>query len=101
MDEFVKKRGDIVVINNNKSGLIQARKRKRALIEKDKKIEDLETRLAKLLGEIDPEEDEASLSEWRDDVLDCYAEWCAAKDIPDDMEITHFYGIYSARQKHE
>lgn len=34
-----------VVINTDKGALIQARKRKKALIEKDKKIQDLEERL--------------------------------------------------------
>jgi hypothetical protein len=34
-----------VVINTNKSSLIEAKKRKRLLLDKDKKIDDLERRL--------------------------------------------------------
>jgi hypothetical protein len=48
-----------------------------------------ELKLAEALREIDPSEDEAEMSEWQDEVVGCYAEWCIAKGVSDD-KVEHF-----------
>jgi hypothetical protein len=54
-----------------------------------------EMRLAKALRSIDPDEDEFKLAEWRDDVLDCYVDWCFAKGVPDDRAVDFAYIVSS------
>ena len=50
-----------------------------------------EKNFAKRLSKLDPDEDEDKLSAWNSDVVNCYAEWCFAKGVPDD-KIRHFAG---------
>jgi len=54
-----------------------------------------EAKLAETLREIDPSEDEAELSEWQDEVVNCYAEWCIAKGVPDDRVGDFAYAVSS------
>jgi len=54
-----------------------------------------EMKLAETLRKTDLIEDEDELSKWQDDVVDCYAEWCIAKGVPNNL-VGHFvYAVSS------
>jgi hypothetical protein len=54
-----------------------------------------EMKLVETLRKIDLSEDEAKLSKWQSEVVDCYAEWCIAKGVPDDRVGDFAYAVSS------
>jgi len=52
-----------------------------------------ERKLAERLHKIDPSEDEAKVSEWQNEVVSCYAEWCSAKGVPGDRVDDFAYAV--------
>ena len=43
-----------------------------------------EKSFAKALKRVDPYDDESELAEWQNELVNCYAEWCDAKGVPDE-----------------
>ena len=54
-----------------------------------------EMKLAETSRKIDPSEDENKLSEWQNEVVNYYAEWCIAKGVPNDRVGNFAYAVNS------